>query len=80
MTTPEAPDPFANLLSGVREFARSTDEATGREVLTAGVRQYLAELPEQEFSSLISEVRPPTEAPNAYPANWGFQANPEGNR
>lgn len=77
MTAPDTPDPFTNLLSGIREFARTTDEETGREILTAGVRQYLAELPEKDFESLLAEVRPP--ADTDYPANWGYRANPEGN-
>ena len=79
MTEPDPkPDPFANLLSGVREFARTTDEQAGREVLTAGVRQYLAELPAQDFESLLAEVRPP--ADHSYPPAWGYPAKPEGTR
>ncbi|GAB5895893.1 hypothetical protein OKHIL_17000 [Mycolicibacterium mageritense] len=84
MTTPNPkrerqPDPFDALLAGVREFAHATDEETGREVLTAAVKQYLAELPDDEFAALIEEVREPTapgkpaKADESYPAAWGFQ-------
>lgn len=74
----DAKDPVSALLAGVRQYADSTDDQTARDALVAGAKQFLADLDDTQFSSLIAEVRPPAEDPNAYPANWGY--NPEGNR
>lgn len=77
MTAPnpdtERRDPFDALLAGVREFARTTDENTGREVLVAAVKQFLAELSDDEFAALVAEVREPADDGPTYPAAWGFQ-------
>lgn len=70
-------DPVAALLAGVRGYANTTDETTGRDVLIAGTKQYLAELDDTAFAALVAEVRPPAEHPDdtpAYPPSWGFQA------
>ncbi|OBA88783.1 hypothetical protein A5633_08420 [Mycolicibacterium elephantis] len=61
-------DPVGVLLAGVREFARTRDEQAGREVLLAMVKQYLAELSDDEFAALVEEVREPAET--AYPESW----------
>jgi hypothetical protein len=71
-------DPFQALLAGVREFARTSDDETGREVLIAAVKQFLAELSDEQFAAFVEEVREPDQnddetTDSAYPDNWGFQ-------
>ncbi|MGV0778736.1 hypothetical protein [Mycolicibacterium elephantis] len=66
-------DPVSVLLAGVREFVRTRDEQTGREVLVAMVKQYLAELSGDEFAALVAEVREPATDEAAYPTSWGYQ-------
>ncbi|WP_396912416.1 hypothetical protein [Mycolicibacterium sp.] len=65
-------DPFTALLDGVREYANTTDEKQGREVLLAAVKQFLAELTDEQFAELVAEVREPADDADeaAYPAGW----------
>lgn len=75
-------DPFLALIAGVRRFAATKDENTGREVLLAAVKQYLSELTADEYAALEAEVRPPDEDQvepadgPVYPASWGFKPTP----
>ena len=73
-------DPLTHILAGVRQYAHSDNEKTGREALVAGNRQYLASLSDRDFAQLVAEVRPPADAtPDdgpAYPADWGYQPKP----
>lgn len=70
-------DPVAALLAGARQFAESADEKTGRDVLVAGAKQFLADLDDDQFTNLVAEVRPPADQPAtdgpAYPPGWGYQ-------
>lgn len=70
---PEQRDPFDALLAGVREFTNAADENAGREILLAAVKQWLAELTDDDFAAVVAEVREPADDGPAYPENWGYQ-------